>query len=64
MKDRCAGEIILAVAVVLLIGFVFGLSLLLEGCTTIKHTPYCQCDCGDYTFECGGDVQHQEIEIK
>ena len=62
MKDNCAAEIVLSVSITITILIMVGLLFLLEGCTTIKHTPYCKCDCKNYTFECSGDVEHEEIK--
>jgi len=36
------------------------MSLIMTGCTTLKHEPKCSCMCTNTSsyFECGGDVKH------
>jgi hypothetical protein len=38
--------------------------LIIGGCTTLNHEPYCKCNCKGQIFECGGFIEHRKVDIK
>ena len=45
---------------------IIAVMLVTQGCTTLTHNPECVCECTDTKahFECGGNLHHEEVEIK
>ena len=55
-----------ATIVILVAWMLVVMIVLFNGCTTMKHEPSCICECNATSsyFECGGNLHHEEIEIK
>ena len=64
MVDEEEAKRLLTVTFLTSIAFLlFILLASLQGCTTVVHEPECKCDCEHSKFECGGSIEHQEINL-
>jgi len=66
LKERWQ-ELLIGIALTSGVILIFVLiSLFVNGCTTLHHNPECKCSCDNTKsyFECGGVIQHKELDIK